>query len=546
MPGTRNQINTEASDEHGEEETLPAVVCVDLNLSERPHAHYLPEEHLSEAEYKRGSPALSGVAASGGHQVLYPTIDPQLDEAYLVELGCLSSPPSSPNSPMTQPELNLSAAKGTSRYRRLCIWNTLTNPSFSPLARSYSYYLDVLVVVSTILLLVESVPEWNAGVWRYIWLGLESFITGHFLVDWVGKLLTAPQFNDYFLSSGCLLDALSIVPWVTQVVWILTDAHPKGWTILRLVRLLRFGRFFQAALTGIPEMRLFWKAVQRSRLAVLFLVCYLFGAGIFFSCCLFLAETASCQLDPVTHLWMEDGKTVCAIQNMFDALWLTIVTMTTVGYGDVTPKTAAGKTVATCIMIASMVFLALPVSIFGANLTELYLENRLAKKILRRKRQRPAQDEHEELLEDDDHIQHEQQQLPVTPPEPQPELQPTFASPLPPRSKPYQHSIVSQTSLHSPSSMMEQTTSLTQVSCPPFFSMRHTVNIYAILEAMEITMEEISNDIVLSRRRLDLIERQHRQLEALILGHHIEFDHHLQQQQMRKEEGSPLSESHTL
>lgn len=155
---------------------------------------------------------------------------------------------------------------------------------------------------------------------------------------------------------------------------------------LRVLRLLRFFRLSRIAYENFPDVRMFIQAVRRSKLAIAFLGMYVFGAGLFFASCIYFAETSECYLDGNAGVWYYGssdarGKEECSVQSMFGAWWFVLVTMTTVGYGDTNVTSAWGRILTVMIMISSLVFLALPSAIFAANLTEMYLERRLAKKL---------------------------------------------------------------------------------------------------------------------------------------------------------------------
>jgi uncharacterized membrane protein YgcG len=270
--------------------------------------------------------------------------------------------------------------------RKQRIFQFLTCPSSSECAKLFSWYMDGLVILSILAFCCESVAQWSMTIRQRLgWFIVESIVSVHFVVDMLVKLLTQPTMTFYSLSWDALIDILSIVPWGYTMYWLVVDSA-KNYTTLRLLRMLRFVRFFSITLGNFPRMSVFIKAVRRSGLAVLFLIIYVFGAGLFFSGCLFFAETAGCTLDRDTGIWMQrtsdgDQPMPCLLQNMFDAIWLCIVTMATVGYGDVVPQTGAGKVIAGLVMLTSMVFIPLPASIFGANLTELYLEARLVHRL---------------------------------------------------------------------------------------------------------------------------------------------------------------------
>ena len=66
------------------------------------------------------------------------------------------------------------------------------------------------------------------------------------------------------------------------------------------------------------------------------------------------------------------------------SLWFTLVTMVTVGYGEITPVTAAGRTVAAVAMIFGILALAMPISVILANFTAVYQETRVVKALAER------------------------------------------------------------------------------------------------------------------------------------------------------------------
>ena len=274
--------------------------------------------------------------------------------------------------------------------KRQRIFQFLTCPNSGERAKLFSWYMDGLVILSILTFCCESVPQWSMSIrQRLSWFIIETVVSVHFMLDMLIKLITQPTITFYSISWDSLIDVLSIIPWGYTIYWLMVDSA-KNYTTLRLLRMLRFVRFFSITLGNFPRMNVFIKAVRRSGLAILFLIIYVFGAGLFFSGCLFFAETANCILDRNTGIWMEkvvnegiinQQSRPCLVQNMFDSILLCIVTMATVGYGDVVPRTGAGKVIAGLVMLTSMVFIPLPLSLFGANLTELYLEARLVHRL---------------------------------------------------------------------------------------------------------------------------------------------------------------------
>lgn len=268
----------------------------------------------------------------------------------------------------------------------------LTDHNYSTLARLYHYYLDALVALSMVSLFLVTVPSLSDQSWEErMWYALESFIAINFVVDILLKVFCAQPASRYLKTWTALTDSLSVIPWIAEsVVWAISKDESGGvkghlslekLNVLRLLRILRFGRFYSAISSAFPDMHLFSQAIKQSRLAIVFLLLFILFSCIFFSSLLFYAETDKCTYNNATKKWLLPGSDkLCTFQNMFDASWFVMVTITTVGYGDVQLNTTFGKVITVIMMLCAVIGMSLPVAIFGANLTELYLERRLSKK----------------------------------------------------------------------------------------------------------------------------------------------------------------------
>ena len=267
------------------------------------------------------------------------------------------------------------------------IFLTFSEPTYSTAAYCLSFYFDGLVALSMVLMCSETVVAWSRTEQQQsMWRVTETILTMNFLVDFLVKLVTANQLLRYILTRPTfLIDLLGLLPYfIERLVEHFSKDESTSIKALRVLRLLRFFRLSRIAYENFPDVRMFIQAVRRSKLAIAFLGMYVFGAGLFFASCIYFAETSECYLDAKEGIWYysnREEKEACSIQNMFGAWWFTLVTMTTVGYGDTNVTSAWGRILTVLIMVGSLVFLALPSAIFAANLTEMYLERRLMKKM---------------------------------------------------------------------------------------------------------------------------------------------------------------------
>lgn len=274
---------------------------------------------------------------------------------------------------------------------RAQIFHTLTEPTSSTLAYCLSFYFDGLVALSMILMCSETVTTWSrTNQQKTMWRVLETIITMNFLADFLLKVFTARPLIRYMLTRPTFtIDLLGLLPYFIEIlVDFLSSDGNNSIKAFRVLRLLRFFRLSRIAYENFPDVRMFIQAIRRSKLAIAFLGMYVFGAGLFFASCIYYAETSECVLDEGRDVWFYRDKDTgdmtsqpCEIQSIFGAWWFTLVTMTTVGYGDTNVISPWGRILTVLIMIGSLIFLALPSAIFAANLTEMYLERRLMKKM---------------------------------------------------------------------------------------------------------------------------------------------------------------------
>jgi voltage-gated potassium channel len=149
-----------------------------------------------------------------------------------------------------------------------------------------------------------------------------------------------------FLRTGsAIIDLLSILPFY------LTLFVPAELRVLLVFRLLRYFKLARYS----PGMRSLMAALQSERKALLASLVILFGLVLIAASAMHLAE----------HDVQPDR-----FGTIPDAMWWAIVTLTTVGYGDVVPMTAIGRVIAGFTMLAGLMMLALPIGIIANAFSE--------------------------------------------------------------------------------------------------------------------------------------------------------------------------------
>ncbi|HWI30503.1 MAG TPA: potassium channel family protein [Microbacterium sp.] len=186
----------------------------------------------------------------------------------------------------------------------------------------YEIFIGALSVLSIVnlalfyLFLRNETLETVLGVMN----GLFSAI---FLADFAYRLKTAPSRSGYFIRQYGWADLLASLPF-------------PQFKILRVFRLYRVNQ-----LLGTRGIRHIWRTVVRDRANSALLFLLLLGILVL-------------QFGSLAMLYFEAGATGANITSASDAIWYTMVTISTVGYGDVYPITNAGRMVGVAIIIVGV------------------------------------------------------------------------------------------------------------------------------------------------------------------------------------------------
>ena len=219
------------------------------------------------------------------------------------------------------------------------------------LSSTVDRFLVLLIVVNLLAVALESMPQYQtryAGLFALI----EYFSLVVFTIEYGLRLWCAVEHGPhqhlaarrarmkYAFGTAGIIDLIAVLPfWLTMFL-------PGD---LRFVLVFRMVRFFKIARYS-PAMRSLLDVLYTERRA-------LFG-------CLVVAIGSSVVAASLMHL--AEGKVQPdKLGTIPDALWWAIVTIGTIGYGDVVPVTALGKLIATGTIFAGLVMMALPVGIIA-------------------------------------------------------------------------------------------------------------------------------------------------------------------------------------
>jgi voltage-gated potassium channel len=223
----------------------------------------------------------------------------------------------------------------------------------TPAGKAFDVALLVAIVLSVTAVMLESVA-WVRRDYGVELSLIEWLFTLLFTVEYVLRLAVVPRASQYARSFFGVVDLLAILPTYLSVL--VPGAQSllviRGLRLLRIFRVFKLGRF-------LGEANLLTQALTRSRHKV----------TVFLGTVLILVTI----LGAVMYLieGPENGFTSIPL-----AVYWAVVTMTTVGYGDLVPQTVLGQTLAAMVMILGYSIIAVPTGIITAEIVETAVASR--------------------------------------------------------------------------------------------------------------------------------------------------------------------------
>jgi len=206
--------------------------------------------------------------------------------------------------------------------------------------KAFDLALIFFILLSVVLVMLDSIPGIHdvIGVWL---LGGEWLITILFTLEYLLRLSVARRPGRYAGSFYGVVDLLSILPTYLGIFF-------PGMHFLTTVRILRILRIFRVLklVQFLGEGNNLWLALKRSRHKIIVFLTTVLTVVIVVGSLMYTIEGAESGFTSIPH-----------------SIYWAIVTMTTVGYGDIAPVTPLGQFVASLLMITGYGIIAVPTGI---------------------------------------------------------------------------------------------------------------------------------------------------------------------------------------
>ncbi len=204
-----------------------------------------------------------------------------------------------------------------------------------------------IIVASVVAVILETVSSYRAKYW-WTFFVLEWIFTLIFTVEYIIRLYCARKPIKYATSFFGIVDLLALIPTYISVFFI----GAQHLLIVRALRLLRVFRIFKMG-HFVKEGAVIVSALQASKTKISIFMSFVVLMSIIIGSLMYIVE----------------GDLNEKIDNIPKGIYWAIVTLTTVGYGDVTPLTPFGQFLATVVMIMGYGVIAVPTGIVTAEIS---------------------------------------------------------------------------------------------------------------------------------------------------------------------------------
>ncbi|XP_040885649.1 potassium voltage-gated channel subfamily D member 2 isoform X2 [Toxotes jaculatrix] len=253
---------------------------------------------------------------------------------------------------------------------RESMWRAFENPHTSTMALVFYYVTGFFIAVSVLANVVETVP-WGTAPNRVKESYGERFARAFFCLDtacvmiftaeYLLRLFAAPSRYKFVKSVMSIIDVVAIMPYYIGLVMTDNEDVSGAFVTLRVFRVFRIFKFSRHS----AGLRILGYTLKSCASELGFLLFSLTMAIIIFATVMFYAEKGS------------PGSKFISIPAAF---WYTIVTMTTLGYGDMVPKTIMGKIFGSICSLSGVLVIALPVPVIVSNFSRIYHQSQRAEK----------------------------------------------------------------------------------------------------------------------------------------------------------------------
>lgn len=213
------------------------------------------------------------------------------------------------------------------------------------LGKLFDVVLLVLILLSTAIIMMESIPKFDKRFHNYFVI-TEWIISIFFSAEYFLRIAVIKNKKNYIFSFFGIIDFLALVPFYLSFFFPIT----KYFLIFRMLRMLRVFRIFNL-LDFMDDGYLIVRALKNSSRKIYIFLLFLIIFSVIVGSLMFMVEGGRSGFETIPQ-----------------SIYWAVVTVTTVGYGDVSPITPMGKFFAVILMLAGYSIIAVPTGIVTAEM----------------------------------------------------------------------------------------------------------------------------------------------------------------------------------
>ena len=217
----------------------------------------------------------------------------------------------------------------------------------TPIGKWFDIILFFLIIISVILVMLESVKKIDLE-YHKVLLILEWVVTVFFTVEYIARVISIKKPFKYIFSFYGIIDFISTIPLYISYIF----AGSQVLLAIRALRLLRVFRILKLV-RFLGEASQLKQALKASRAKIVVFI--------------YVVLILSVIMGTIMY-WVESDE--AGFTSIPRSIYWAIVTLTTVGYGDITPVTSLGQLIATMVMILGYGIIAVPTGIVTAEFTK--------------------------------------------------------------------------------------------------------------------------------------------------------------------------------